>query len=283
MQIEIINVTPALAKEWLGKNSKNRPVRKQHVKNLAGAFERGEYVMTHQGVAFGSDGELIDGQHRLSAIAQLPEGHSFPMLVAKDMDRDTTFEVVDTSAKVRSVADALHVDRRIAEVGTFLARIACSRSAGLTPKIVKPFAEYAASEVADLVAFCPTAARIWSTVPVRAAAVIAMKLHDAEYAKHVYRAMILAHFDEMPTAAQALFRAGLNGGLVTTQSYDVFVRALRVFNPVNAHLTKITIKNQSNTIAEVRDFLINETKKKAPELSLRAKGVSALNSNRAVA
>lgn len=284
MKIEIVNVTPAIAKEWLGRNSKNRPIRKQHVINLAQAFARGEYVMTHQGVAFGSDGELIDGQHRLSAIASLGEERSFPMLVTRDLDRQTAFKVIDTGAAVRNMGDVLCIDRRIAECATMFARLMFGRSSGVTPTVAQPMAQFIYPEAVELLDFCPTPAKTWSSVPVRCAAIYMMKTAEREYVKHIYRAMVLARFDEMPPVAQALFRNALSGTTAARQSYDLMARCIKVFNPECAHLTKLQINNQATLIGDVREFLVREVqKKKAPELALGAKGVSVLDSSRRAA
>jgi hypothetical protein len=284
MKVEIIHVTPTIAKEWLGRNSKNRPLRKQHVANLAAAFARGEYVMTHQGVAFGSDGELIDGQHRLSAIASLSDDMAFPMLVTHNLDRQTAFKVIDTGAAIRNMGDVLCIDRRIAECASMLARVMFGRSSGITPTVAQPLAQYIHAEAAELLDFCPTAAKTWSSVPVRCAAIYMMKTADREYVKHIYRAMVLARFDEMPPVAQALFRNALSGTTAASQSYDLMARCIKVFNPECAHLTKLQISNQSTLIAELRDFLLREVqKKKAPSLSLGAKGVAVVDSSRLVA
>lgn len=64
-----VRITPADAGRWLeNRVHKQRPVSQRHVEDLAGAFRRGEYHATHQGLAFGRDGDNQDGQHRLWAI-----------------------------------------------------------------------------------------------------------------------------------------------------------------------------------------------------------------------
>jgi hypothetical protein len=62
-------------------------------------------MLTHQGVAISQDGHIIDGQHRLTAIAE--SGISVEMLVSRDVP-DDVFDVVDVGL-VRSPADALRV------------------------------------------------------------------------------------------------------------------------------------------------------------------------------
>lgn len=40
------------------------------VKGFAEAMSRGEWMVTHQGIAFSSAGVLVDGQHRLAAVIE---------------------------------------------------------------------------------------------------------------------------------------------------------------------------------------------------------------------
>jgi hypothetical protein len=65
-------VTPEIAGRWIdvyaGRNKRNRRLKQRKVDKLAREFGRGEYVKTHEGLAFGRDGSLQDGQHRLWAI-----------------------------------------------------------------------------------------------------------------------------------------------------------------------------------------------------------------------
>lgn len=99
--VEII--TPEMAKVWLEKNIGNRPLHAVHVKRLADAITSNQFVLTHQGVAFDSDGTLIDGQHRLSAIVQANK--AVQMLVFRGLPTATR-EKID-NGKPRNVANVL--------------------------------------------------------------------------------------------------------------------------------------------------------------------------------
>lgn len=71
METRVISVTPELAREWLEHNMKgNRPVQKSTVHSYARQMRCGTWNLTHQGIAFGENGELIDGQHRLHAVVE---------------------------------------------------------------------------------------------------------------------------------------------------------------------------------------------------------------------
>jgi hypothetical protein len=67
---EVIEVTPEMAFKWLEGNTHNRPVIQAHVERLAREIRAGRWHPTHQGIAFDTNGLLIDGQHRLWAIVE---------------------------------------------------------------------------------------------------------------------------------------------------------------------------------------------------------------------
>lgn len=62
-------VTPQMAREWLERNKNNRTLNRSRVALFREMIEDGSFLVTHQGIAFYYDGDLADGQHRLTAIA----------------------------------------------------------------------------------------------------------------------------------------------------------------------------------------------------------------------
>lgn len=66
--VKIVTLTPQMAQELLAVNRANRPVREPHRAMLAGAIERGEFVLTNDAVVIDSDGHLSNGQHRCHAV-----------------------------------------------------------------------------------------------------------------------------------------------------------------------------------------------------------------------
>ncbi|WP_326631477.1 MULTISPECIES: hypothetical protein [unclassified Streptomyces] len=103
MHMEVLSVSPELAAQWLKLNTNNRPLSKNTVQQLAAQIQRGEWQLTHQGIAFDEDDVLIDGQHRLAAIVKA--GTTVPMTVTQGVPR-TAFTVMDTGRK-RTGRDAL--------------------------------------------------------------------------------------------------------------------------------------------------------------------------------
>lgn len=280
MKTEIVQVTPRLAREWLNANTRNRPLRPVHVERLRASFERGEYVMTHQGIAFSTDGTVADGQHRLTAISLLPDRYSFPMLVTYGLDHDAAFPVIDVVMATRSVSDVLGLDRKVTEVGMFLCRLWEGKSSGITPTLARPFIALTADQTADLMNFCCATSKTWSSAPVRTAAVVSIMLkRDSDYVKLMYRNLVMADFGAMTPVVSGLFRSHLSGKVSAAGANDLFVRCLRAFNPLYAQNTKIQVKDVGYEIAAVRAWLTTALAQKNAPAHAEAKGKARSNSN----
>ncbi|MFD6423748.1 hypothetical protein [Streptomyces sp. NPDC060198] len=100
---QVIKVTPEIAEKFLSQTSVNRRLDMGQVGALADTIRRGEWRLTHQGIAFDEKGALLDGQHRLHAIleARIP----VEMVVFNGLPKEV-FPVLDTG-KRRSAADTL--------------------------------------------------------------------------------------------------------------------------------------------------------------------------------
>src|SRR5262245_37584487 len=99
-------VTPRKAAEYLDRNTANRPLSKRTVREFAQAMGRGEWRVTHQGIAFDTTGALVDGQHRLAAIVEA--GLPVEMTVFTEVPVGA-FDVLDTG-KRRNAADVLAIE-----------------------------------------------------------------------------------------------------------------------------------------------------------------------------
>lgn len=98
-------MTPEWAAELLDRNTKNRPVTRRRVDRLVRSIQRGEFKLTHQGIAIDVNGVVQDGGHRLRAIAEA--GRPVEIYLATNMPPDN-FDVIDTG-KGRSPAETLIV------------------------------------------------------------------------------------------------------------------------------------------------------------------------------
>lgn len=119
-----MEITPGLADAWLKKNPGNRPIRKAVVKSFALDMLAGNWKLTHQGVAFDAAGNLIDGQHRLTAV--IMAGVPVRMMVTTGLPgreeghATSTMDVIDRGAP-RSIGNQLKIQHGFAEPHTIAA------------------------------------------------------------------------------------------------------------------------------------------------------------------
>lgn len=115
---KLTTITPELAEEYLKNNTQNRNIRWGHVETIKQDILAGRFLTTHQGIAFGSDGNLIDGQHRLLAIRAA--GRSVQLLVTRGVEPHVNgsvdlfaMDVID-NGRSRTAADQLSLMHGVA-------------------------------------------------------------------------------------------------------------------------------------------------------------------------
>jgi hypothetical protein len=101
---QLMDITPALAEDWLKKNPQVQRKQNKHTVNMISRLIlSGQWRVNGQTIIFNSDGKLADGQHRLAAIAN--SGKTCMNLVLYGVPV-SAFETMD-SGRARSPADAL--------------------------------------------------------------------------------------------------------------------------------------------------------------------------------
>lgn len=279
MKVEIVSVTPHLASEWLRFNVDNRTLRRTTVETLKGAFQRGEYKQTHQGIAFSETGRLLDGQHRLTAISELRDG-VFPMVVTWGLP-DDAFGAIDVGLK-RTAADVTGLDRRLVEEARFIGETCRVTRASITIPQIARIAAHIQPSHESLIHFCGTTSKTWGSVGVRTAAVVRMMTGgDPDYVKTQYRALVLADYGAMVPAAHAICKQNANGALSPSDRLDMFARAMVVFDASKANITRIQIADTAVAASFVRDhfqFLMEGAQEKAAN-EVAAKDVLRRHSN----
>ena len=235
-------ITPAVAQEILdSSNASNRRMRGWWATALAAAIKRNEWILTHQGIAFDKDGNLIDGQHRLKAVVL--SGVAVKMFVFAGLD-PKAFMAIDVGVK-RSTSDTTGLEKGTAEV--------CSRLAGIVMRVGQTSAtSQQALEVAKcgveevhqrLTEFCGSRKKVFGSASVRAAAVLlVMDGHPEEKVFATYRNIALQKYEDLPPIALAFIRQANDGKLDTSGSKtDLLARALKVLNPNNANISRLYI------------------------------------------
>ena len=66
-------VTPETARRVLDTNTRNRPLREAHVQRLMGEMASGRWQYNGEALKWSTANELLDGQHRLTALSRMPD------------------------------------------------------------------------------------------------------------------------------------------------------------------------------------------------------------------
>jgi hypothetical protein len=127
-------ITPETARELLNAAQTQRPLRQRAVKRLISEMQKGEFTLTHQGLAFDENGTVLDGQHRLQAILQ--SGLSAELFCTFNVPR-ASFRKIDRNER-RTVADdfiqlGIAGDAKTAKTMSAAARIIDTYDAGKNP------------------------------------------------------------------------------------------------------------------------------------------------------
>jgi len=100
-----VRVTPEIAQHWMTFNTSNREVTQARLEQFQHEMERGEWKVQGDTIRF-AYGKLLDGQHRLMAIAL--SGVTLPMLVVHGLDPETQANM-DTG-RGRTPRDVLSIE-----------------------------------------------------------------------------------------------------------------------------------------------------------------------------
>ncbi len=105
MKAEIKIVTPTMARDWLKTSSfNNRNLRTPNVAKIARDITGGKWVFDGNPIRFDNEGNIIDGQHRLSAIIAADKSVQTLVVVGLDSSAKNT---IDTGS-ARTTSDVLH-------------------------------------------------------------------------------------------------------------------------------------------------------------------------------
>jgi len=101
--VEIVDITPEFAEELLEQNTHNRSLKPQVIARYVDDLKNGEWCFNGDAIRISIDGQLLDGQHRLLAIAESQV--TVPMILV-DGIRDRAQMTIDSGVN-RSYSDHL--------------------------------------------------------------------------------------------------------------------------------------------------------------------------------
>ncbi len=131
------SIGPELAEQYLLLNRCNRPVSESRVAEWAEEMKRGDWQVTHQGIAFDTDGNMIDGQHRLLAIIR--SGTTQRLMVTYNLAPEAFLVIDDGGARTSKDLFSVRYQKKHGEKPSnadLLTSIAAGMLAGIDGKKV---------------------------------------------------------------------------------------------------------------------------------------------------
>lgn len=186
---KVVMVDAAMAARWLKRNTNNRNVRQSVVARYRADMAAGRWPFAGDPIRFDTEGNLLDGQHRLTALSEL-EGVTLPLLVIRGLPAESQ-GVMDQGSRrtpgdqlgLRGVKDANHVAASIKVFltwqGGFLFRDSKAATAAITTPLIEEFVTHNPTDVANIGAMATVVKQNDAPPSVSGAAAIAFARVDA--------------------------------------------------------------------------------------------------------
>lgn len=230
-------MTPKEATRIIEKsNIDNRKVRLHHVEWFSNLIKNGEWVLTHQGIAFDVNGRLIDGQHRMLAIAK--SGIDTPILVTRNL-KPEAYNAIDTHSR-RSLADVYKINARYAAFITTISKFKAGSCGSKfnnneTLNIIKKTSHFfetliPAANVRYFSSGATISALMYSYIN---------NYSSQKYIAALYNNLRLLNYLELPPVGHAFAKCLVMNKDYQTKNSIMVPQLLYVFDPVNENSTKM--------------------------------------------
>ena len=103
LTVEMVYVTPEVAKNFLRFNNNNRNEAERHSRFLTKEMNEGRFIENGESIVFDINGQLKDGQHRLTSIIKSGKSYFIPIVRGVIPNAMATYD----TGKNRSSADVL--------------------------------------------------------------------------------------------------------------------------------------------------------------------------------
>lgn len=220
MRFEEKVITPDDAIKWLEERAENRPVSDRVVKDYARQMKEGWWQDTPQGIAFGQDGKLIDGQHRLWAIVESKV--SIKMNIIWDVPPQS-FHIIDRGLP-RSVAFITRVPTYATQCYNFLIS-AVQYGNKPAPDDISLMHKLLGGYVQSLQDASSSRLRFFASAPIRSAALVSLATGGtSKYILDNWAFISTATTNGAPPVIGAFVEAYNQGWLLPTRSAGSFLR-----------------------------------------------------------
>jgi len=139
MNVQLETITPEKARVMLAANTGNRPFRPKRLRTLIDEVNSGQWKVNGDAIRFSSDGELIDGQHRLTAIIQT--GKSIQTLVIRGLEPEAKYSIDLQAARtggdmlaMNGEKNAVLISAALPHIHEYMTKGFITGNPGITPR-----------------------------------------------------------------------------------------------------------------------------------------------------
>lgn len=252
-------ISPDVAKAILGNNKKNRTLNREIVDRYARDMRNGFWRLTHQGLLIGKDGGLIDGQHRLHAIAKSGVGQW--MLVTRDESLESALDLPIDDGNKRRASFINGISSSLAALAAFAIKVERNVNAPSASDI-KKYATLLEGYFSMIQSGSKKGKRGISNSAVHLAGVTRIMLgEEPNYIVKIFYAMANDKFMELSPLAASFYKQVVVDRISLDQR-QTFSRAIRVFDASAQNKTKLQVKDESFAYDEARQLLIKALNKR---------------------
>jgi hypothetical protein len=251
----------------------NRRLAKSWVSGLADDMLHGRFRLTGQPIIFNERGVLVDGHHRLTALAQ--SGVTCEMLVVRGTSVEA-FEAIDRGRR-RSSADVTGADPRVMAVATLAVNCAvgATNRVSYSGRAVLEMCAPVLPLIEKLVALVTSHRRVWTSAP----AILGIALAIVEEPSREddilaqFRCVVDLDYASFAPSVAALHRAIESGALKASnggESQKLTERTARAMSDLRKDVKRLMLARTGPTLpARVRSMLgiieLPKRRKEAPD------------------
>lgn len=224
---------------------------RSRVVHFARLIKTGQFHYTHQGIAIDTDGNLIDGQHRLHAIVET--GTYATMQVSTGVSNHA-WHAIDIGAK-RRISDISGIVGRESEVYRLALYLTCNISNPTAEEIIELSNSQFGQAVKILLQHCGTVRKILSSAPIKTMAAAWFCETGDMYSIHQYRALVNVKFDDMSNQSKVFYQQVSTGRIHSSDRIDLLCRAYLLFDNSRKDEKKLMIHNVSDFTPKIRDMI----------------------------
>lgn len=260
VSMEVREITPAMASEMLGHNNGNRNLSPRKVQEYARTMSEGGWRLTHQGIAVSDSGNIIDGQHRLSAVTMCRKPIKFVVVTLRANDKmgDLTAiaQPIDIG-KRRSISDITEEPPDFVRICRTLMRdfVPNGDSRSQSPETVSRVIDILRPSLSELKSKCGSTRKGLSVATIRGLFVI--RHYMGVDALEQYRDSLNQRYERLPRSwvSWASKIEGMAEGTHVRKNQDfrkqVAAMTWQVTDPNKTTNKTIMVKNQSIYIDEI--------------------------------